>query len=96
MKFEMEVYKDVDFLSRLLTSNPYTAEGKSILNGLKINLTMADFFEQKIYIFILPTVNFVIYSELIAHNILSVTFFITLRFVIFLKSQIFHLISKSY
>lgn len=49
MKFEMEVYKDVDFLSRLLTSNPYTAEGKSILNGLKINLTMADFFEQKIY-----------------------------------------------
>lgn len=47
MKFEMEVYKDVDFLSRLLTSNPYTAEGKSILNGLKINLTMADFFEQK-------------------------------------------------
>lgn len=49
MKFELEVYKEIDYLSRLLTSNPYTAEGKSILNGLKINLSMKDFFEQKIY-----------------------------------------------
>lgn len=49
MKFELEVYKQIDFLSRLLTSNPYTAEGKSILNGLKVNLSVEDFFEKDVY-----------------------------------------------
>lgn len=49
MKFELEVYKEIDFLSRLLTSNPYTAEGKSILNGLNVSLTVEDFFEKKVY-----------------------------------------------
>ena len=47
MKFELEVYKEIDFLSRLLTSNPYTAEGKSILNGLKVSLTVEDFLRRK-------------------------------------------------
>lgn len=36
-------------MSRLLTSNPYTAEGKSILDGLEINLTTNQFFEEKLY-----------------------------------------------
>lgn len=49
MKFAIEIYKEIDFLSRLLTSNPYTAEGKSILAGLKVSLTAKDFFEQEIY-----------------------------------------------
>lgn len=49
MKFELEVYSEIDFLSRLLTSNPYTAEGQSILNGLKVCLTEEDFFEKDVY-----------------------------------------------
>lgn len=49
MQFALEINNEIDFLSRLLTSNPYTAEGKSILNGLKITLTMEDFFEREIY-----------------------------------------------
>jgi len=49
MKFELEVYKEIDFLSRLLTSNPYTAEGRSILNGLKVSLSVEDFFEKDVY-----------------------------------------------
>lgn len=49
MQFALEIHDEIDFLSRLLTSNPYTAEGKSILNGLKIHLTMEEFFEQEIY-----------------------------------------------
>ncbi len=49
MSVSQEVFKEVDFLSRLLTSNPYTAEGKSILDGLDINLTTDQFFEEKLY-----------------------------------------------
>lgn len=49
MQFALEIYKEIDFLSRLLTSNPYTAEGKSILNGLKVELTIEDFFEKEVY-----------------------------------------------
>lgn len=44
-----EIFKEADFLSRLLTSNPYTAEGKSILKGLNVNLTTNDFFEDELY-----------------------------------------------
>lgn len=49
MEFKLEVYKEIDFLSRLLTSNPYTAEGKSILNGLEVNLSVEDFFDKDVY-----------------------------------------------
>ncbi|MCM1233651.1 MAG: hypothetical protein NC489_26350 [Ruminococcus flavefaciens] len=49
MQFSIDIYKEIDFLSRLLTSNPYTAEGKSILNGLKVDLTTKEFFEKEIY-----------------------------------------------
>lgn len=49
MKYTHEVFSEVDFLSRLLTSNPYTAEGKSILDGLNVKLTTSQFFEEKLY-----------------------------------------------
>ncbi len=49
MKNAQEIVNNADFLSRLLTSNPYTAEGKSILKGLKVNLTTSQFFEEKLY-----------------------------------------------
>lgn len=49
MNNAQEIVKNVNFLSQLLTSNPYTAEGQSILKGLKINLTTSQFFEEKLY-----------------------------------------------
>lgn len=49
MSTTLEIFKETDFLSRLLTANPYTAEGKSILNGLNIKFTTDEFFEEDLY-----------------------------------------------
>lgn len=49
MSSTFKVFKETDFLSRLLTANPYTAEGKSILNGLGIDFKTEDFFKHEVY-----------------------------------------------
>ena len=49
MKNSQEIVNDVDFLSQLLTSNPYAAKGQSVLAGLKLT-SLQIIFVRKLYI----------------------------------------------